>query len=329
MTKAVTRSKRQVVVALAGPTASGKSALSVELARTFDGEIVSCDALQVYRHLDIGTGKLPPEDRAGVAHHLIDVTEPDQEFSAADYIRNAAPIIRDADRRGKLPIVVGGTGLYLRSLRHGLFEGPGRVPDLRARISEIADRRGDSFLHRLLERRDQDSAARIHPNDRVRLIRALEVNLLSGESMSHLMVKRRSPLEDYRFIVIGLAPPREELVGRIETRVKNMFASGWVKEVRWLVERFGPGSPAFKAIGYREIKNYLDGDLSLIEAQGLTVRATARYAKRQMTWFRKEEGIVWFVGNGGDPEVEVAVQEHLRAQLEIKEEGSLYAKTAS
>jgi tRNA dimethylallyltransferase len=161
------------------------------------------------------------------------------------------------------------------------------------------------------------------------LIRALEVILQSGENMSDMMVRRRSPLEGYRFIVIGLAPSREEQIERNEARVKKMFASGWVKEVRWLVEQVGPDSPAFKAIGYREIKGYLDGDLSLDEAERLTVRSTVRYAKRQMTWFRREEGIIWFAGIGDQPEVEMAVQEHLKTQLDIKEEGSLYAKTAS
>ncbi len=311
----VNRAKRQVVVALTGPTASGKSALSIELAKAFDGEIVSCDALQVYRHLDIGTGKVPCRDRQGIAHHLLDLLEPDREFSAADYIRTAAPIVRDIEHRGKLPIVVGGTGLYLRSLRYGLFEGPGRRPDLRARLARIADRRGHGFLHRLLEQRDPASAARIHPNDRLRLIRSLEVNLTSSENMSDRMRKRRSLLEGYRFMVVGLAPPREELVRRVEKRVRQMFDSGLVDEVRRVTARFGPTPAAFKAIGYRQTKAHLDGDLSLLEAERLTVRATVQYAKRQMTWFRREEGIIWFAGNGDDPEVVGAVREHLSAEL--------------
>jgi tRNA dimethylallyltransferase len=314
VTKA-SRAKRRVVVALVGPTASGKSALSIELAKAFDGEIVSCDALQVYRHLDIGTGKMPVPDRKGIAHHLIDLVEPDREFSAADYIRAAAPVIRDIEQRSKLPMVVGGTGLYLRSLRNGLFEDPGRRPALRSRLTRIAERRGNGVLHRILEKRDPASAARVHPNDRVRLIRSLEVNLTSSENMSDRMRKRRSPLEGYRFMVVGLSPAREELVGRIEKRVRQMFDSGLVDEVRRASERFGPAPPAFKAIGYRETKAHLDGDLSLLEAERLTVRATVQYAKRQMTWFRREEGIIWFAGYGDDPEVVGAVREHLSSEL--------------
>jgi tRNA dimethylallyltransferase len=325
-------SRRRSLVALVGPTGSGKSALSIKLAEIFDAEIISCDALQVYRRLDIGTGKLNVGERSGIPHHLMDVVEPDQEFSAADYIRLAAPLIRDIDRRGKLPLVVGGTGLYLRSLRRGLFDGPGRAPELRARLSEIANRRGSSFMHRMLARVDPVSAARIHPNDLVRVVRALEVNLLSTGTMSDMMKRRRSPLAGYRFILIGIAPPRQELVRRIESRVEQMFASGFVDEVRRLIDEQGLEAPAFKAIGYREVGSYLAGELSWTEAQQRTVKATVQYAKRQMTWFRREEGIIWFAGGGEDPEVGRAVREHLETALgritPTGEENS-YAKAAS
>jgi tRNA dimethylallyltransferase len=319
------------MVAIVGPTASGKSALAVSLAKVFDGEVVSCDALQVYRGLDIGTGKIPVEERGGVPHHLLDVAEPDEEFTAADYMRTAAPIVREIDSRGKVPLVVGGTGLYLRALMLGLFEGPGRRPELRARISGTAERRGAGFVHRMLTRLDPDSAARIHPNDRVRTIRALEVIFSSRTTMSEMMSRRKSPLEGYRFLLYGLEPSRDQLVRRIERRVNKMLREGFVDEVRSLVGKYGPEVPAFKAIGYKELARHIAGELSLSEAEQQTVRATVRYAKRQMTWFRREDGVQWLAGWGEDTEVDSEVREHLRAGLDICRqvgEGKLYAKTA-
>ncbi len=189
--------RRGVVIGVVGPTGSGKSALAVCLARSFEGEIISCDALQVYRRLDIGTGKITPRERAGVPHYLLDLIEPDQEFSAADFVDSASPLVREIDLRGNLPIVVGGTGLYLRSLRRGLFEGPGKMPEIRDRISEIALRRGSPYVHRILSRLDPVAAARIHVNDLVRMTRALEVTLASQNKMSDMMLERRSPLEEY------------------------------------------------------------------------------------------------------------------------------------
>jgi len=322
---------RRLVVGIVGPTGSGKSSLSIALAGSFDAEVVNCDALQVYRRVDIGTGKLTPQERAGIVHHLIDVVEPDEDFSAADFIRTAAPLIKRIDRRMKLPLVVGGTGLYLRCLRQGLFEGPGRRPGLRRRIREIARRRGSSFVHRMLTRVDPISAARIHPNDLVRSIRAMEVSLTSRTAMSELMVRRQSPLRGYRFVLIGLSPPREVLKQRIEKRIRQMFRDGFVGEVRRLVQCYGSHIPAFKAIGYREIARHLSGELGLAEAEALTLNATLQYAKRQMTWFRREEGVVWFDGGGDDPAVERAVRTHLGTALNnffpIGEE-TLYAKAA-
>ncbi|MFQ5793286.1 MAG: tRNA (adenosine(37)-N6)-dimethylallyltransferase MiaA [Acidobacteriota bacterium] len=245
-----------VLVGILGPTGSGKSRLSITLAKHFDGEVVGCDALQVYRGVDVGTGKLSSAARAGIPHYLLDVVEPDGEFSAADYVREAAPVVRDISRRGKLPLVVGGTGLYFRSLRRGLFEGPGRVPKLRARISRVAGRRGTAYVHRMLCRRDPTSAARIHPNDLVRTIRALEVTLLSSRPMSDVMRERRRRLEGFQFSLVGLSPPREELRRRIDIRVRRMFDEGLVDEVRRLQERYGTEIPAFKAIGYREVGRY-------------------------------------------------------------------------
>ncbi len=305
-----------VVIGVVGPTGSGKSALAVRLARSFEGEIIGCDALQIYRRLDIGTGKITAGERAGVPHYLLDLIEPDQEFSAADFVHSAAPLVREIDLRGRLPIVVGGTGLYLRSLRRGLFEGPGKMPEIRARISEIALRRGSPYVHRILSRLDPVAAARIHVNDLVRMTRALEVTLASHNKMSDMMLDRRSPLEEYAFIIVGLAPAREELVKRIEQRVEQMFRAGFVDEVRSLVADFGTEISAFKAIGYREIVRFLKGDIALDEAKRLTVQATVQYSKRQMTWFRREEGVKWFSGWGDEPELYHEAREYLQVELE-------------
>lgn len=321
-----------VVVALVGPTGAGKSALAVSLARSLDGEVIGCDALQVYRGLDIGTGKINLMDRAGVPHHLLDVVDPDVEFSAADYVRSAAPLVGELERRGKLPIIVGGTGLYLRSLRRGLFEGPGRRPEFRARIVEVAGKRGLGFVHRMLKRLDPAAATRIHRNDLVRVTRALEVIFVSRSTMSHVMSRRRSPLGDRLFVLIGLGPPRRELIVRIERRVGEMFRAGLVEEVRRLLDEYGPDAASFKAIGYREVAGYLRGALSLAEARELTIRATVQYAKRQMTWFRREEGVAWFPGCGDDPEVVRAVRKHLDSALDGRyplAQETRYAKTAS
>lgn len=336
--------RRSVLVGIVGPTASGKSALALRLAASVRAEVVGCDALQVYRGADIGTGKLPASERRGIPHHLLDVVEPSREFSAADYIRLAAPLIEDIDCRGKLPLVVGGTGLYLRALLRGLFEGPGRDPKLRSRIAGIARRRGSSFVHRMLARIDRSSAERIHPNDMVRAVRALEVSLLAKRPMSDMMKERTSPLAGYRAILIGLAPPRRLLAQRIDARVKRMFENGLVHEVRGLLDTFGSDAPALKAIGYREVAQYLVGEIDLRQAQHLTLKATLQYAKRQMTWFRHEEGVVWFAGSGDDPEVAGVIEDYLRARqaswnpvetmgpighLEPLEEKGLHAKTAS
>ena len=331
MSEDTTHHGSQLVVAVVGPTGTGKSALGVSIAKSFDGEIVSCDALQVYRGLDIGTGKVSLGAQEEIRHYLLDIVTPDQEFCVADYLAEVVPLVRDLNRRGKLPVVVGGTGLYLRALRKGLFDGPGRTPELRSRINEIAERRGTPFVHRMLVRFDPLSAERIHPNDLVRLTRALEVTLRSRTAMSEMMLRRRSPLEGFRFVLIGLAPPRKALVARIERRVGEMFEAGFVAEVERLLKDHGTEAPAFKAIGYREVGRYLLGEISRDEAQALTVKATTKYAKRQMTWFRREEGVVWFEGWGDDPEVGRAVCGYLEPLIKgqfSRGEETLYAETA-
>jgi tRNA dimethylallyltransferase len=305
-----------VMVAVVGPTGSGKSELAVALAEELSGEVVSCDALQVYRGLDVGTAKLPVAHRRGVPHHLLDEIDADREFSAAEYVSRAVPVIEGIAGRGRLPLVVGGTGLYLRALRNGLFEGPGRLPDLRERLSKLMERRGTRALHRVLRRCDPVLAARVHPNDRVRLVRGVEVALAAGKPMSELMMSRRRPLADFHDILVGLRPRRDVLEKRIAARVATMFSSGLVEEVGRLRDAFGTDSPAFKAIGYREALRLLSGEMTEREAKESTTRATLRYSKRQMTWFRREPGVRWFDGCGEDATLRTCVSEYLRREID-------------
>ena len=309
------------LVAVVGPTGSGKSDLGIRISRELEGEIVGCDALQIYKQFDIGTAKVAPGERGGIVHHLVDQVPPDEEFSAADYIKLAVPVIEDIARRTKLPVVVGGTGLYLRALRRGLFEGPGRSPEIRERLTRIAERRGTKRLHRILEHWDRASAERIHPNDRVRIIRALEVQLESGQPMSKLMGARQSPLAEFQVILVGLRLSREELEKRIGRRVEKMLARGFVDEVRALCREHGESLPAFKAIGYRETIDYLAGGLDEARLAKAITLATTQYAKRQMTWFRREEGVEWFGGSGDDASVQDAVLQYLEQELGLGRPG--------
>jgi tRNA dimethylallyltransferase len=324
--------KRRELVAIIGPTGAGKSELALDVARELDAEIVNCDALQVYRGLDIGTAKVLASGQRGIPHHLVNLISPDEEFSAADYIGRAAQVIDDIVERGKLPLVVGGTGLYLRALLRGLFDGPGRSPEVRERLGGIVARRGTASLHRLLKRWDPVSAERIHPNDRVRLERALEVRIQTGRPMSALMSDRVSPIAEFQVILVGLEPDKSVLARRIDRRVTRMFDEGFASEVRALRNDYGENIPAFKAIGYRETLRYLSGELDLRRAQELITIATSQYAKRQMTWFRGEEGVEWFRGSGNDPLVLESVLGYLHRHGQSarrKNQETLHAETAS
>jgi tRNA dimethylallyltransferase len=283
------------LVAIVGPTASGKSALALRLALERSGEIVSCDSLQVYRGLDIGSAKATPAERALVRHHLVDVADPDGAFSAAEYALLARAALDDIRGRGRVPIVAGGTGLYLRALLEGLFEGPSRDEALRRRLETLAERRGDARLHRLLLHVDPEAAARIRPRDRVRTVRALEVYWSTGRSITEQQRAGAEPLRGFRTLVIGLDPDRAALRAAVAARTRRMLEQGLLDEVRGLLDRFGDaGLRPLQAIGYRQALAVLRGDLTLAEAETAIVTDTMRFAKRQMTWFRHQADVRWF-----------------------------------
>jgi tRNA dimethylallyltransferase len=281
------------LIAVVGPTASGKSALALRLAREVDGEVVSCDSLQVYRRLDIGSAKPTPGERAAVAHHLLDVAEPDEAFSAADYARLGRAALQDIRRRGHVPIVAGGTGLYLRALLRGLFPGPSRQVDLRRRLEVLAERRGDDRLHALLRRVDPAAAARIEVRDRVRVVRALEVYFATGRPLSDQQSHGMEPLQGFEALVVGLDPGRERLLAAVERRTAAMFAAGLLDEVRGLLSRYPADLRPLQAIGYRQAVAVVQGRLAAADASRDMVKDTMRYAKRQRTWFRHQEDVSW------------------------------------
>jgi len=292
------------VIAVAGPTASGKSELALFLAGAFGGEIVNYDSVQMFRHLDIGSAKPSLADRHRVPHHLIDVLDPREVFSAGDYQRCARRVLEEIRSRGRVPILVGGTGLYLRAVLEGLFEGPPRSQHWRVRLSALARDRGPEHLHTLLLRLDPPTAHRIAPKDTPKIIRALEVRLETGRPLSqHLDERPRNPLEGFGAVIVGLSPPREALAQRIADRVSIMFDSGLVDEVRGLLEMgVPPQSAGLRVIGYRQVVEHILRGISRDEAVSSTVRDTRKYAKRQMTWFRRQHRVTWFDGFGNHEE---------------------------
>jgi tRNA dimethylallyltransferase len=286
-------------IVILGPTASGKTQLALGLALQFQGEIVSCDALQVYKYMDIGTAKILPSQQKGIRHHMLDIREPGQDFSAGDYQHLAREAILEIQTRGSLPFVVGGTGFYLRALIDGLFDGPARSEELRARMRKIIARKGPGCLHRALRRIDASSAARIAETDAERIIRAYEVYLLSGKSMNWWQQQPRDSFQGFRWLKIGIDMPREQLYRRIDLRVEEMFQNGLLEEVHILKAKFPKTSHAFKAIGYRQAMEYLDGRCTLKEAVEETQKESRHYAKRQTTWFRTDPDISWLDGRLG------------------------------
>ncbi len=292
-----------LAVLLLGPTGSGKTALSLALAQRFAGEIVSCDSVAVYRGMDLGTAKPTPAEQARLPHHLIDVCDPDQPFTAGAYSRAARAALAQIAARGHLPIVTGGTGLYLRALTDGLFAAPPRQADLRVRLQRSLTRHSEAWLHRLLHRLDPASAARIHSNDTPKLIRAIEVCLASRAPLSQVLASpaARDPLTGFRLLRIGLNPPRQPLYDRLNRRAAEMFAAGLVEETRSLLARYGPVK-ALDSLGYRQALQVLLHALPLNEAVAAAQQGHRNYAKRQLTWFRREPEVHWIRGFGDEPE---------------------------
>jgi tRNA dimethylallyltransferase len=303
------------LVAIVGPTASGKSALGIELAERLNGEVVVCDSTQLYRRFDIGTAKVSAAERRGIPHHLVDLLEPEQVFTAGDYRRHALDVLADLRSRGKLPIFTVGTGLYFRALVDGLADAPARSEELRARLRKRADTKSTHYLHRVLQRLDAEAAARISPRDTPKIIRAIEVCVLAGKPMSEVLRAARPQLEGFVPIKVGLMPARAELYQRINPRVHAMLDGGWLEEVRGLLAAGVPATvKPFQFIGYGDLRAHLEGVVPLPVAVKAIQQATRRYAKRQITWFRREAGVEWFAGFGDQPEIVSAVLQYLSGQ---------------
>jgi tRNA dimethylallyltransferase len=305
------------LVAVAGPTGSGKSELALLIAEQFNGEIVNCDSLQVYRHFNIGTAKLPFAERRGIPHHLIDILDPDQLFTAGEYARLAGATIAEISGRGRLPILAGGTGFYLRALLEGLFEGPVRDQPLRDRLRAREARRSGS-LHRLLRRFDSAAARKIHANDIPKVTRALEICLLTRQPASRLFEQGRDALRGYRTLKLGLLPDREELHPRLDARCAWMFEHGLVEEVRGILALgFAPGCKPFESHGYKQAMQLIQGELSPRDAVFYAQRNTRHYAKRQITWFRRERGLQWLKGFGDAGDIRQAALERVAEFLTL------------
>jgi tRNA dimethylallyltransferase len=297
------------LIAIVGPTATGKSALGIALAERFDGEIVSCDSTAVYRGFDIGTDKVPPGEQRGIPHHMIDVVEPTEEYSAARYAREASAVIRDITRRGRLPILVGGTGFYYRALTRGLFEGPGRDEALRRRLERVAAKRGPECLHRWLSAIDPSSATRIQVRDVKRLVRALEVWLVTGRPLTEHFAQTASPLPDYDVLSIALRIPAEQTAERVARRVDAQFEQGLLDEMRALLARGVPETALpFTGLVYKQALEHLHGIRGGRETRELIVQENRRYSRRQLIWFRKEPNLRWIhaAGERADTQAEAA-----------------------
>lgn len=304
------------LVVIVGPTASGKSTLGVWLAEQLDGEVIACDSTQLYRGFDIGTAKPPAEERRGVPHHLLDVLDASEESTAGGYRERALAVLSGLRVRKKLPILTVGTGLYLRALLEGLANVPQRSEELRERLWASAEEHGSDYLHRILRRLDRESAEKIAAADEQKLIRAIEICLLTKKPLSEIHRSGRKPLEGWHAVKIGLMPPREELYDRVHARTDAMLAHGWIEEVRGLIEReVLESAKPFDFIGYRELRKVLRGQMALPEARVAIQQATRRYAKRQLTWFRREKGVDWLAGFGDQPQIQRQALEAVRARL--------------
>jgi len=288
-----------LLIVLAGPTACGKTSLSLHLAERFNGEIVSCDSVAVYRDMEIGTAKPDKSDRERLPHHLIDVVTPIDTYTAGDYSRDGRAALRAIAGRGRIPIVTGGTGLYLRALIDGLFAGPQRSESLRERLKLSDQKRGPGWLYKILMRLDPKSAERIHPNDKPKLIRALEICIAARQPMSEAWAQGRDALQGFRILRLGLEPDRDYLYQRINKRAEQMFRIGLVEETRMLLETYGEARP-FDSLGYKQARGVLNGALREVDAIAIAQQGHRNYAKRQLTWFRREREMFWLHGFGDD-----------------------------
>jgi tRNA dimethylallyltransferase len=293
-----------LLVVILGPTASGKTALSLALAEKFNGEIVNCDSVAMYREFDIGTAKPTADERSRAPHHLFDFVDPAQHVTAGEYARQTRQVLAEINSRHHLPIVVGGTGLYLRALLEGLFPGPQRSEALRERLRESAARHGPNHLHRILRRLDRAAAEKVHANDIPKLIRAIEVCLASRQKMSALWQQGRDPLRGFRILRLGLDPDRAALYDRINQRARRMFEAGLVEETGHLLKKYGAAARPLASLGYKQAVQFVRGEVTRDQAIQAAQQAHRNYAKRQMTWFRREPEVQWLMGFGDDPGVQ-------------------------
>jgi tRNA dimethylallyltransferase len=293
-----------LLVVVLGPTASGKTALSLALAERFHGEIVNCDSVAMYREFDIGTAKPTASELARAPHHLLDCVGPTGHITAGEYARQARQVLEEIKARGHLPILVGGTGLYLRALLEGLFPGPQRSEELRSRLRERGESRGSSYLHRILRRLDHVAAEKIHANDTPKLIRAIEVCIASRQKLTELWERGgRDPLHGFRILRVGLDPERQALYERVNFRAQQMFDAGLVEETKHLLERYGDAAGPLSSLGYKQAVQFLRGQITREQALLAAQQAHRNYAKRQMTWFRREPEVAWLHGFGDDPRI--------------------------
>ena len=293
-----------LLVVILGPTASGKTALSLALAEKFGGEIVNCDSVAMYREFDIGTAKPSASERARVPHHLFDVVDPTQDMTAGEYAQRARQVLDEIKLRRRLPIVVGGTGLYLRALLEGLFAGPQRSEELRERLRTRATKRRADYLHRILRRLDRAAAEKIHANNVPKLIRAIEVCLASRQKMTELWEQGRDALRGFQILRLGLDPDRAALYERINQRAERMFVTGLIDETQSLLQKYGMAARPLASLGYKQAAQLLRGEITREQALQAAQQAHRNYAKRQMTWFRREPEVAWLKGFGDDPRIQ-------------------------